>query len=1832
MRNVSNTLFKLITKYYLGLQQAGTDCRIVVPGLTKRIADNLHQLLIDGGYPSFLVIPSNGELKPSEEDRRVVAAGLTSLRQGSMIIVTYPGEIPNLQDSLIGAGGAIRSFAFSDEWPWVPTANNAFRFEGPFLDALIAEWTEDKLVGELLKQLIIEGLLKQTGPCVSRAELFLNSILDDFDFSRTASNSVLLDFIYFCGLPCPALSGSPLKDIKRYVDNATLLAIDIDSRHEQSNVRPELLERIDEIFSKEEVKLVEIKSFIQEFFDGVNTQDVGLPSGMLSLRHCWAGSIERWRCLDIATLSSIYNVQLAKPKTILEVKIISQRGIVSLDGAKAVLNSLDELSLNIGIKGLEPLEIGKSKIKILLRAKPIFENFINEVDSEFSVPIDRWVLPEIIFNLPLRVVIENDDGKIFIEKKVNLFLVDDSRPFLAVTQNPFKVFEPSSQSDPDEFDKIVIDEPIDLFLVKGDSPEDISVEINQEEAPTSPASNLIGVLQLGNPIDPDVVPSGLVDVCITHLEKEINFYVEAKDITRGEYTLESEYIAQIASGGRTSVEKLIDIFDGEVIQPYPLLGGINDQSRKLAFFAELMESGDYKGQPILVNLYADISEPVLEFGCWNLTGAPQKEFEFISSSPPVVEILASYASARSAVLAELWSGFLKDSSRPMYAAYPIFIANRANQIERLIADYLDQYIRVLDFIDLNESSLDWEDLFLLCSVDCIHFVLPQGGISGVFLMGPWHPLVLAKRYMTQSVIHDCGRRSISSRLDWKFAKLVPLIEQHSSFRWIPALLGDDKILEYAFVSPTSDPGWLAGLSEVAIKSVEKECAVVRNVLGLELSTFPLAREQMALGYLKSFTSSFSGNRAITVHAPKSYSARKLFQSAEELLYEDDKPSIQGLQLPGGVHLLLHDIAEIDPIQWRQPPIFIYEPDRLDAHLWEESKDIDLLPPIGELKLGNLSESIPVPRGDGVRAVFNMPTRQVTSGRGGKPSSFEIEFGVTTTDSSDVSASFLRTLNRVESMGIENRKAIWTFQLPDSLQYTWNILPGGHADPAVFVHYIEEGMRRQQEARALWDYRVSVAKKINSYYTLAQVPVDIKFALNGSPIFKDGDMASTLINELGLVGIAVGGEAMRSGSHALGVIGVSAAVRMMTSIAEGIPPPLKIDKNRVGFLLSADSFYELLGGALEKGSEADTRRGDLVAIQTTFHEESNELTLSFVGIECKYSSSIYPTAEVDSALEQAERSFSRIDELARSAINPDGMPERLALAKLIEFGLRVSSVTSAQYLTLLRQSQIISCILSGRLIIENPKETSILFSTEAGFESSALIKRRGIWVRLGPNAWPGVSEAPQLLEVRRELSGIFDVGGTPLIPVQPVVVTPEPVKSPHVENSKPVDPQGEAALNGSDNPAGADIATNGVDAGNTESTVPLAPVLLGVNVQGLPIYYDPQKKGSLVENYNIMITGSSGKGKTQLVKTLVSEVRRQRKKVVMLDFKNDYSPDAGFLREAGLNVKHIYFKGLPYNPLIPSPIEDPTSPDRSQVINISQHIAGITSILGKCFQLGAQQQASLKDVIRECFKDNGIPTSGMVRNSDSFIYPDFNDVGVKLKAQNPLAYNRLDPLFDLGIFQAESSQLRFQSSLEDSSVLNVSDIPSEPIKDALAQIFILSSHAYFNALPHTSTLNILFVFDEAHRVLESENLARFVRECRAYGVGVVLSSQYPSDFQKDISASLATKVIHGNGPDRDKVRSIINLLSIQDSEERVKELGLFEAYVSNTQLGTVFINTLSYPYYLVLQKIKSGSNVKRENLENIDGLDTNRISVEEILKKLRLLSLIEEINGVYKALI
>ena len=180
MHNISKTLSTLVQKYYGVLHQAGTDCRIVIPGITEQIAINLHLLLLKEGLPSYLVVPKIGSLRPSEIDRRILAEGLTSLRQGSMIIITCPGELPNLQDSLVGAGGAIRSFTFQDEWPWNDSANDSFNFENIFLGELLSEWSKDPLEKAKIVSLICDGFLVNLSKCISRADILLDQILDKF--------------------------------------------------------------------------------------------------------------------------------------------------------------------------------------------------------------------------------------------------------------------------------------------------------------------------------------------------------------------------------------------------------------------------------------------------------------------------------------------------------------------------------------------------------------------------------------------------------------------------------------------------------------------------------------------------------------------------------------------------------------------------------------------------------------------------------------------------------------------------------------------------------------------------------------------------------------------------------------------------------------------------------------------------------------------------------------------------------------------------------------------------------------------------------------------------------------------------------------------------------------------------------------------------------------------------------------------------------------------------------------------------------------------------------------------------------------------------------------------------------------------------------------------------------------------------------------------------------------------------------------------------------------------------------------------------------------------
>ena len=168
---IAQVLGELLESYFRSYMDGNRDCRLLVPGLTPTIGRQLHDFLVGKGINSYLVISEDEE--PSKSTRLIRAVGLTSKRIGSFVAIVSPGQLVHIQDSIRGSGGTIRSMAFSEEWPWIDSGSESFRFDGPVLDALVSKWSEDQNKQEWIREFTITGLVLYTRASSRRAQLLL---------------------------------------------------------------------------------------------------------------------------------------------------------------------------------------------------------------------------------------------------------------------------------------------------------------------------------------------------------------------------------------------------------------------------------------------------------------------------------------------------------------------------------------------------------------------------------------------------------------------------------------------------------------------------------------------------------------------------------------------------------------------------------------------------------------------------------------------------------------------------------------------------------------------------------------------------------------------------------------------------------------------------------------------------------------------------------------------------------------------------------------------------------------------------------------------------------------------------------------------------------------------------------------------------------------------------------------------------------------------------------------------------------------------------------------------------------------------------------------------------------------------------------------------------------------------------------------------------------------------------------------------------------------------------------------------------------------------------
>lgn len=368
------------------------------------------------------------------------------------------------------------------------------------------------------------------------------------------------------------------------------------------------------------------------------------------------------------------------------------------------------------------------------------------------------------------------------------------------------------------------------------------------------------------------------------------------------------------------------------------------------------------------------------------------------------------------------------------------------------------------------------------------------------------------------------------------------------------------------------------------------------------------------------------------------------------------------------------------------------------------------------------------------------------------------------------------------------------------------------------------------------------------------------------------------------------------------------------------------------------------------------------------------------------------------------------------------------------------------------------------------------------------------------------------------------------------------------------------------------------------------VILGKDRKNkVAIFYPKGRPGSSpLPNYNVMVTGSSGKGKTQFIKSFIYQQKLTGTSFTIIDFKNDYS-DIFFSTLCQSKKIEVKFDGIPYNPLIPRlGIRD----DGSKYYDVSEHINAICAVLANTFGLGIQQEAELKNAVRAVYKENGINHKGILEFDSEIIFPSFNEVGYYLEngeKELEKLYNRLDPLFDLNLFSEKYRNIGFSNIIESSNIIKLSDIQDDKIKNAIAKMVIVSAHGYYLGIPHTYSLKKIFVFDEAHRVLDTDFVEKFIRECRSFGVGVLLSSQQTDDFPENVLGQLATKIIHGNDGDSRLTKKIKSLISYDGDDNSINNLQTFNAIVSSQDYNNWLIDTLAWPQLIILKIISDSTN-------------------------------------------
>ncbi len=349
------------------------------------------------------------------------------------------------------------------------------------------------------------------------------------------------------------------------------------------------------------------------------------------------------------------------------------------------------------------------------------------------------------------------------------------------------------------------------------------------------------------------------------------------------------------------------------------------------------------------------------------------------------------------------------------------------------------------------------------------------------------------------------------------------------------------------------------------------------------------------------------------------------------------------------------------------------------------------------------------------------------------------------------------------------------------------------------------------------------------------------------------------------------------------------------------------------------------------------------------------------------------------------------------------------------------------------------------------------------------------------------------------------------------------------------------------PSNSDVTEPGTS--NEPAQIGDCSISFGVDVlSGEPVKWALSIRG----NPHLLIAGLPGMGKTTCLLSLCKQMIDAGIRPIVFSYHEDIDEK---LQASVGKVKFVDFDGLAFNPL--------------RVIDRDSRLAhlDVAGSLRDIFvaiypELGDIQGEKLRRAIKESFTEKGWDESASepqpeVPAFDRFLEILRNDPKPDRGLRTLLS--RLDELDDYGFFRVDEARSTLWDNAEP-TVIRIHTTQNENLQRAFAALVFYSLYKDMFRRGLQDCITHAVIFDEAHRAASLKLIPTMAKECRKYGISLVLASQEAKDFNASLFSAVANYLIL-RLTEADAKALVRNVASSQQERllvDRIKQLDRFRA--------------------------------------------------------------------------